>query len=63
MPQAEGSRKLTATTLLLPSEKVPDHGLVKIEVVGENDEGIEVLSYLSKTYFERRDAGEDTAKP
>jgi len=42
---------------------VPDHGLVKAKVVGENDEVLEVLSYLSEMYFERRDACEDTPKP
>ena len=45
------------------SEKVPNRGLVKVEVVGENEDGNEVLSYLSKMYFERREAGEDTSKP
>ncbi|MDZ7689399.1 MAG: MaoC family dehydratase [Halobacteriales archaeon] len=45
------------------SEKIPDRGLVKVEVVGENDDGNEVLSYLSKMYFGRRNAGEDTPKP
>jgi len=38
------------------SEKVPNRGLVKVEVVGENEGGDEVLSYVSKMYFGRRDA-------
>jgi hypothetical protein len=42
---------------------VPNRGLVKVEVVGENEDGNEVLSYISMMYFERRDTDEDTSKP
>ena len=58
--------RITVTSTVVdkrPSEKVPDRGLVKVEVVGENEDGNEVLSYLSKMYFQREDAGEDTSKP
>ena len=58
--------EITVTSTVVekrPSEKVPNRGLVKVEVVGENQDGDEVLSYLSKMYFERRGAGEDTSKP
>jgi acyl dehydratase len=58
--------EITVTSTVVekrPSEKVPNRGLMKVEVVGENEDGNEVLSYLSKMYFERRSAGEDTSKP
>jgi acyl dehydratase len=58
--------EITVTSTVIekrPSEKVPNRGLVKVEVVGENEDGNEVLSYLSKMYFQRKDAGEDTEKP
>ena len=65
LPVYPGERITITSTVVdkRPSEKVPDRGLVKVEVVGENDEGSEVLSYLSKMYFQREDAGEDTPKP
>ena len=65
LPVYPGERITVTSTVAdkRPSEKVPDRGLVKVEVVGENDEGSEVLSYLSKMYFQREDAGEDTPKP
>ncbi len=42
-----------------PSQKVPDRGLVTVEVVGENEDGNVVLSYVSKMYFGRREDGAD----
>jgi len=54
--------KITVTCTIVDkrvSEKVPDRGLVKVEVVGENENNDVVLSYVSKMYFERHDAGED----
>jgi acyl dehydratase len=58
--------EITVTSTVVekrPSEKVPNRGLVKVEVVGENEDGNEVLSYISMMYFERRDTDEDTSKP
>jgi len=58
--------EITVTSTVVekrPSEKVPNRGLVKVEVVGKNEDGDEVLSYISMMYFERRDTGEDTPKP
>ena len=65
LPVYPGERITVTSTVVdkRPSEKVPDRGLVKVEVVGENEDGNEVLSYVSKMYFQRRDAGEDTPKP
>ena len=65
LPVYPGERITVTSTVVdkRPSEKVPDRGLVKVEVVGENEDENEVLSYLSKMYFQRRDAGEDTPKP
>ena len=51
--------EITVTSTVVkkrPSDKVPNRGLVKVEVVGENEGGDEVLSYISMMYFERRDA-------
>ena len=65
LPVYPGERITVTSTVVdkRPSEKVPDRGLVKVEVVGENEDENEVLSYLSKMYFQREDAGEDTPKP
>lgn len=43
-----------------PSEKIPDRGLLTINIAGTNQREEEVISYRPKMYFLKRDAADPT---